>query len=189
MPTPPIPVPPGQFVVFVSPTASTPTANGGCTATSTNTTGVNTQSFSEPLSNSFSQIVWSAFSVPSILTRPGTVIHGIYPTLIGNGHNALTVFSLNLDGTPIGGYPWNGNGAVPPDFTGQWFVSAGTNLSVFSGMTITAATTQSQSIGAYPTPDFLNTTFAGAAVYIDAPTPPSTFVSVGNSINKDVGFN
>lgn len=185
MPTPPIPVPSGQTVVWIAAGAWSATAvgqPGHGTAAATATTGNMTQNAGSPIAPPTETCTWSDYAVPSILTRPGAVIYGIYPVAEYNGFNVHTDLALSLNGVPISGPPWNsGSGS----FNSTNYSSLGTNLSSIPGIVNSSQMTQTAP-GGYPT-DSLNFTYVGIAVYTNKVPIPSVFVSVGNGIHTNVG--
>ena len=189
MPTPPFAVPSGQTVVWL-PAGSNVAITGGLpgytTAVSTATTGIMTDTAGSPLNTPFAQITWSNYTASSILT--GAVIHGIYPVAEVNGTNLHTFASLSLNGNYQTNPPWNN--AETGAFSGVWYVSAGTSLSVIPSITI-ASGMSSTSSHPYAL-DTLNFSYVGVAVYIDTPLsarPPVVCVTVSSQQRYDVGFN
>lgn len=183
--TPPIAIPTGQVVVWSLATTNVASAGMGCSASSTNTTGQNGSGFSSPLGNNFSQVDWYDYATPSALTRNGVVIHGIYPTIIGEGSNANTNFTMQLNKNGSGG------GIIGPplvgSISGQWYRNIGTDPTVIPAILNEFYTLATLPVG--PINDFFNTTFVGVAIYIDAPPLPSVFVNLGKQQYADVGFN
>jgi hypothetical protein len=128
-----------------------------------------------------SQCDWLNYPIPNILTRPGTVIHGIYPTLIGSGQSLHSFFGMTLgNSTSVVGPATTGI------FAGQWYFNFGTNASLIP--TIGNQTFLESTLPIGTIDDFFFTDFVGVAIYIDALPVPTSFVGVSNQKKSNIGF-
>jgi hypothetical protein len=184
--TPPIAVPAGQIVVWAVAGNSAAQAFNDCSAATTNITGSQSNPTSAPFGpppNFYqyeSQCDWLNYSIPEELTRPGTVVHGIYPTIVGFGNNVHSFFQFTLgNSTTVTGPATSGS------FSGQWYFNFGTNPALIS--TIGNQTFMESTLPIGNINDYFITEFVAVAIYITAPPIPSVYVSVGNQQHRSIG--
>lgn len=187
MPTPPIPVPTGQTLLWSTAATVVPyIGNAGLgSAVGNFTSGFLTQFGSGPLANSNYHVTWSNFQIPFILNLANVVINGIYPVVEYNGTVISTDTGCTLGNIGLAGYPWS---TVPGNsFSGENHVSSGTSLSVIPTLSTTVALDQTLPIGLYGHTDFIDVTYVGIAIYATIPPLPSVSVSIGNTRLNTIG--
>jgi hypothetical protein len=178
--TPPVTVPSGQSVVYCVASVFTATSASGAAASVTATSGAGLISNSHPVNPQTYDINWGTFTLPSVFTNPGVVVHNIYPFINLNGSVSSSNSIVHLNGSLI-----SGTGGV---FNISYHTaSLGTSLSSIAGVTAEAFGEATLPIG--PISDYVNITAVGVAVYIDSLPLPSAFVNVGKQQYKNVGFN
>jgi hypothetical protein len=184
-PSPPVPIPDGQSVVWSYASSVLPFVGNslmGTAGTTKATNGFVTQFASGPLSNSNESVTWSNWVLPNELTRPGCQVHAIYPVFQADYQVFHTVCTLHLLDIIQSGTPWNGSGFGVGSNT--WSANAGTDLSVMNktivlGMGQTLPQT-------FPT-DSIFGTFVAVAIYIDKIPAPSVLIGITNDEFTNVG--